>query len=177
MKPLLTVLFLFFIQTAGAQTGQFPAVTTETLSEQRLELPKQLPSKLTVVMAGYEFNHQAQMDLWLEKLMLKQMNQEWLQFHLIGGGWRWISGFVNSRKRPYFPDEYQRSRVAPIYTDVEKFNQSMQWGGVNLIHVAIVDQTGKVLFAVNGEYSQEKGQQLLDYLKQNSVKEGAATPN
>jgi hypothetical protein len=169
MKLLLaTLIFLLHAQTAYAQLGQFPSVNTETLSERALELPKQLPAKLTVVMAGYEFNHQAQMDLWLEKLMLKQLNQEWLQFHLIGGGWRWLSSFVNSRKRPYFPDEYQRSRVAPIYTDVEKFNQSMQWGGVNQIHVALVDQTGKVVFVTNGEYSPEKGQQLLDFLKQAS---------
>jgi hypothetical protein len=139
-----------------------PSVTTETLNGHAIELPKQLPSQFTVVMAGYEFAHQVQIDEWLEKLKLKERNQEWLQLHLIGSGYRWLSGFINSRKRPYFPDEYVRSRVVPLYTDVAAFNVAMNWGGTKDIHIAIVDRTGKVLYSDSGAYTKEKEVRLLE---------------
>jgi hypothetical protein len=151
-----------FCGVTFAQTAVMPSVTTETLNGHAIELPKQLPSPFTVVMAGYEFDHQAQMDEWLEKLKLKERNQEWLQLHLIGGGYRWLSGFINSRKRPYFSDEYARSRVVPLYTDVAAFNVAMNWGDTKDIHIAIVDRTGKVLYSDSGAYTKEKEVRLLE---------------
>jgi hypothetical protein len=122
-----------------------------------------------VVMAGYEFDHQAQMDEWLEKLKLKERNQEWLQLHLIGGGYRWLSGFINSRKRPYFPDEYVRASVVPVYTDVSAFNAAMNWGNTTTIHIAIVDRTGKVLYSDSGAYTVEKGTRFLAAISANHL--------
>jgi hypothetical protein len=148
-----------------------PNVTTETLNGQIIDLPQQLPAVVTVVMAGYEFAHQAQMDEWLDKLKLKERNQEWLQLHLIGGGYRWLSGFINSRKRPYFPDEYVRSRVVPVYTDVATFNRAMNWGDTKEIHVAIVDRAGKVIYSDSGIYTEEKGDRLTQMIS-HAVKQG-----
>jgi hypothetical protein len=164
-----TIASALFCGTAFAQTAFMPSVTTETLNGQAIELPKQLPSQFTVVMAGYEFDHQAQMDEWLEKLKLKERNQEWLQLHLIGGGYRWLSGFINSRKRPYFPDEYVRSRVVPVYTDVAAFNAAMNWGNTTIIHIAIVDRTGKVLYSDSGAYTDEKGTRFLAAISANHL--------
>jgi hypothetical protein len=161
--------FALVCSASVAQTGAMPSVSTETLSGQTVELPKQLPAIVTVVMAGYEFSHQAQMDEWLEKLKLKERNQEWLQLHLIGGGYRWLSGFINSRKRPYFPDEYVRARVVPIYTDIAAFNTAMNWGNTTTIHIAIVDRAGKVLYSDSGAYTDEKGIRFLAAISANHL--------
>jgi hypothetical protein len=149
---------------ALARPAAMPTVSAESLAGRILELPKQLPSAITVVMAGYEFDHQAQMDEWLQKLALRHREQEWLQLHLIGGGYRWLSGFINSRKRPYFPEEYVRSRVVPVYTQVDAFNQAMQWSGVKTIHIAIVNQDGQVLYSQSGAYSDDRGARFLEAL-------------
>jgi hypothetical protein len=68
---MLAVASVSFCCATFAQTASRPSVTTETLNGHVIELPKQLLDQFTVVMAGYEFAHQALMDEWLDKLKLK----------------------------------------------------------------------------------------------------------
>jgi hypothetical protein len=54
--------------------------------------------------------------------------------------------------------------VVPVYTQVDAFNQAMQWSGVKTIHIAIVNQDGQVLYSQSGAYSDDKGARFLEAL-------------
>jgi hypothetical protein len=150
------------------QNGQLPVIKTESLANVKLELPKELPANPTLVLIGFEFDHQAKMDLWVEKLASTQ--PEWLQVHLISSFYGLISGFINKQKAAYFPDLARRQRVVPIYTNISNFLSSLGLkDDRKQIFVLVVDQAGKVVFAVQGDYDPLKGQAVLEQLK-NPVK-------
>jgi hypothetical protein len=150
------------------QNGQLPTVTSESLANVKLALPKDLPGNPTVVLIGFEFDHQAKMDLWVEKLAAAK--PEWIQVHLIGSLYGLISGFINKQKAAYFQDLAMRQRVVPIYTNVSNFLSSLGLKDERQqIYIAVVDQTGKVLIAVQGDYDAAKAQAVLSQLK-NPVK-------
>jgi hypothetical protein len=145
--------------------AQMPTVHTESLAEMALTLPKDLPAPRTLVLMGFEFDHQKVMDEWVEKLNLRRDQLPWLQTHLIPRPWGLISGFVNSRKRPYFPDAYQRERVAPVYTDVTAFITQMGFSeSRQQVLLAVVQPDGKVLLRAEGAFEATQAQALLAVL-------------
>jgi hypothetical protein len=146
--------------------ARMPLVHTESLAEMALDLPKDLPGPRSLVLMGFEFDHQAVMDTWVEKLNLRHDQLPWLQTHLIARPWGLISGFINSRKRPYFPDAYQRERVAPVYIDVSGFIAAMGFADSRKqVLLAVVQPDGTVLARAEGSYSPAQAEALLLVLK------------
>jgi hypothetical protein len=86
----------------------------------------------------------------------------WVQLHGISRGFGLLSGFINSRKRPYFPDAYQRERVIPVYVDVSAFITAMGFADDrSAVLAAVVDRQGNVLAMTQGDYSAAQAQMLL----------------
>jgi hypothetical protein len=145
--------------------GVMPTLQAESLAEVVITLPQGLPAARTMVMIGFEFDHQRVMDIWLEKLNLRAEQKPWVQLHGIGRGYGLISSFINSRKRPYFPDTYLRERVIPVYTDVDAMLTAM---GLPIsrkeVYVTVVKRDGQVLAWAQGGHDAEKAQRLLDTL-------------
>ncbi len=154
---------------AQAQTPtppQMPTVQTETLAEVALTLPKDLPAPRTLVLMGFEFDHTKVMDEWVEKMNLRRDQLPWMQTHMIPRPWALISGFVNSRKRPYFPDPYVRERVAPLYIDVSAFITTMGFADSRKeILLAVVQPDGTVLARAQGGFNAAQAEALLAVLK------------
>jgi hypothetical protein len=131
-----------------------PTVQAESLAGVAMVLPRDLPAERTVVMIGFEFDHQAVMDDWLAKMALRDTQKPWLQLHGIGQGYGWLSGFINSRKRPYFKDTYLQERVVPVYIDVRAFLVAMGLAdSQKAVFVMVVQRDGKVLAKAQGAYS------------------------
>jgi hypothetical protein len=133
-----------------------PTVQAESLAGVTLVLPRDLPAERTLVMIGFTFDHQAVMDDWLTKMALREAQRPWLQLHGISQGYSWLSGFINSRKRPYFKDTYLQERVVPLYTDVHAFLAAMGWPDSQMdVLLAVVQRDGKVLATAQGAHSIE----------------------
>jgi hypothetical protein len=138
-------------------SGRMPQTQTESLDAVSMNLPADLPADPTIVMIGYEFAHQAKLDEWVAKMNLKEDRKEWIQIHLISRGYSWISGFINARKRPYFPDSYSRARVVPIYSHIETFNQSLGLPlATNVPYILVINRGGEVLHFEQGDFSTDK---------------------
>jgi hypothetical protein len=142
--------------------GHMPLVHAESLAEVKVQLPQGLPAERTLVFIGFEFDHQKKMDDWVEKMNLRADAKPWVQLHGISRGFGWLSGFINSRKRPYFPDAYQRERVIPVYVDVSAFITAMGFADDrSAVLAAVVDRQGKVLAMAQGDYAAAQAQALL----------------
>jgi hypothetical protein len=151
-------------QAQGTPTFAMPQVQAESLAEVKITMPQGLPAERTLVMIGFEFDHQKVMDEWLDKMNLRPTQRPWLQLQLhgIGAGYSWLSGFINSRKRPYFPDAYQRERVVPVYTNVKAFITAMGLPeDTKTVYLLVVQRDGKVLATAQGRYDASAAQALL----------------
>jgi hypothetical protein len=145
--------------------GVMPTLQAESLAQVPITLPQGLPAARTVVMIGFEFDHQKVMDTWLEKMNLRAEQKPWLQLHGIGRGYGLISGFINSRKRPYFPDPYLRERVVPVYTDVDAMLTAMGLPTSRKeVYVTVVKRDGQMLAWAQGDYDTTAAQRLLEAL-------------
>jgi hypothetical protein len=146
------------LATAADAAGfAMPQVQAESLAEVKITLPQGLPAERTLVMLGFEFDHQKVMDEWLDKMNLRQEQRPWVQLHAVGRGYGWLSSFINSRKRPYFPDAYQRERVVPVYTDVKAFIAAMGLPeSQKAVYLVVVKRDGRVMAVAQGSY--EAGQ-------------------
>jgi hypothetical protein len=161
----LTVSFILALGAGvrgGSAQPRMPEVTAETLASMAVTLPRDLPAPKTLVLLGFEFDHQAVMDTWVQKMALKRPNQDYAQLHLIGRAFGLISGFINSRKRPYFSDEQQRQRVIPVYTDVSAFITAMGFADSKTkVLLAVVGRDGAVLARAEGAFDADKAKALM----------------
>jgi hypothetical protein len=141
--------------------GKMPKIQTESLDRVPFNLPQDLPADPCIVMIGFEFDHQVRLDNWLDKMKLRADNKEWIQVHLISRNFSLISGFINSRKRPYFTDPFLRARVVPIYTNIPDF-----LGALDLPmsqkdpYVLVIDRNGEVKHFEQGDYTPQKAEKL-----------------
>jgi hypothetical protein len=150
---------------AADTAGFMPQIKAESLAEVAITLPQGLPAPRTLVMMGFEFDHQKVMDAWLEKMNLRQEQRPWVQLHGISRGYGLISGFINSRKRPFFTDPYQRERVIPVYTDVDAMLMAMGLPqSRKAVYLAVVKRDGQVMAWAQGEYDANQAQSLREAL-------------
>jgi hypothetical protein len=157
----LTMLFLAQASAADTTSLAMTSVKAETLSEVKINLPEGLPAERTLVMMGFEFDHQKTMDDWVEKMKLRAESRPWLQLHVIGSGFAWLSGFINSRKRQYFPDDFQRERVVPVYVNTLNFITAMGLPpSPKSVYVVVVRRDGQVLASAQGGYDPLAAQML-----------------
>ncbi len=148
-----------------ATTGHMPVIVTESLAEAPKTLPRDLPAERSLVFMGFEFDHQKLTDNWVAQMKLRERNLPWVHVHVISRWYGVIGGFINSRKRPYYPDAYVRERVMPIYTDISSFMTSMGYPDVRSEQiVAVVDRSGAVLATARGDYDLASAQRLLEAL-------------
>jgi hypothetical protein len=162
----LLVVSLILALAAGMRCAlaqpRMPEVAAESLAAVAVTLPRDLPAPKTLVLLGFEFDHQAVMDTWVQKMALKRPNQDYAQLHLIGRAFGLISGFINSRKRPYFSDEQQRQRVIPVYTDVSAFITAMGFADSKTkVLLAVVGRDGAVLARAEGAFDADKAKALM----------------
>jgi hypothetical protein len=163
---LLWALLGSFVGQWAHAAGHMPPVQTESLAEVRVQLPQGLPAKRTLVFIGFEFDHQKTMDDWVEKMGLRAEAKPWVQLHMVPRRWSFISGFINARKRPSFPDPYQRERVVPVYVDVSAFITAMGFADDTArVLVAVVDRNGKVWATAQGDHAAADAQGLLAALQ------------
>jgi hypothetical protein len=147
--------------------GRMPTVSTRSLAGAELTLPRDLPGERTLVMIGFEFDHQKVMDEWNQKMNLQAEQREWVQLHGISRSWSLISGFINDRKRPSYPDAAVQARTIPVYTDVSAFITGLGFADdVKLVKLAVVTRNGEVLDSAQGSYDAGSAATLLKALSE-----------
>jgi hypothetical protein len=170
MKIVLTSLLCLALSAsiALAQTaGRMPTVSARSLTGAELTLPRDLPGERTLVMIGFEFDHQKVMDEWNQKMNLQAEQREWVQLHGVSRSWSLLSGFINDRKRPYYPDVAVQARTIPVYTDVSAFIAGLGFADdLKLVKLAVVTRSGDVLANAQGSYDATSAAALLKALSE-----------
>lgn len=143
--------------TAVVGLGQMPVIQAQTLAQQKLVLPQDLPADKTLALIAFEREQQANVNTWIEGLGLNTATEPWVELPVVGPQGSFMRAVIDNGMRMGIRDEAMRRRVITLYTDREAFVQAMGLpNGMRTIYAAIIHRSGQVLAVVPGDYTPEK---------------------
>jgi hypothetical protein len=77
--------------------------------------------------------------------------------------------FLNEGMRAGIPNNTTREKTITLYTNKEKFRRALEIPNEETIRVLLLDRQGYVLWQIDGDYSQEKGELLVKAIQENSM--------
>lgn len=146
--------------------GQVPPLAAKDLNHKHLQLPADLGAERTLALIGFERSHAAGVDSWVEGLRLKDTPDiRWLRMPVLNDPGNAhhreaLEAFLLAR----YPQRQDRARLVPVFTDRDGFARAAGLTSVRQPHAVVLGRDGEVLARVEGVYSAEKAQALLETL-------------
>ena len=150
---------------------QFPTVSGKNLDRDNFQLPRDLDGTLNVVLIAFQRWHQSLVDTWVPFLQQLEAEHPDLRYYELPTIYEMPTlsrAFINEGMRAGIPDETSRQRTITLYLDKESFKTALDIQTENQIHLFLVDTTGQILWSETGVYSEEKANELIDYLRSRS---------
>ena len=160
----LTCALLLIASNAKAEdrVATFPKISTKNLNDRPATFPAGLPGKRSLVLIAFKRDQQSKLDVWIEKLKLKQPDAPaWIEMPVVadyGSIWR---AFVDNGMRSGIKTTRARSHVFTVYGDQQEFLAKLNLPTTNMVYVLVVQQDGRVLARADGIYSATKAKPLL----------------
>lgn len=157
--------FFFFMTASIAQPDDakksaiFPAVSAYNLEKTKVNLPSGFEGKINLVLISFETEQSKKIDSWIPTAQTFQhMNFDFRYYKLPVSSQenailRW---WDNSSLRSVETDPETWHWIVPLYVNKDDFRKSLMIRDEKDIVVALVDQTGRVLWKETGQYTQEK---------------------
>lgn len=147
--------------------GHMPAFVSQTLSRQPLVVPSEFPSDRTLALITFKREQRAQAESWIEGLNLKNdPSISWMRVTVLNDpGTEVGRSAAEARLRQQYSSESERAKLVPVFTDKADFARSVSLNGVGHSSAVVVNRQGEVLARVEGQFSAEKAQFLLETLK------------
>ena len=148
------------------QTQRFPRVSGENLKGKRFEFPNDFTSGRTLVLFAYEQEQADILSSWVNGVDLLNRQIEWYETPVIATPLQLGSFFIDGGMRKGIPDERIQERVVTLYTDRNKFSESL--GILFDIHGAyamVVERDGKVIGYVQGAYSTDGAKKIKSWIE------------
>jgi hypothetical protein len=144
----------------------FPTITAENLNKEKVTLPDDLAGKPALVLVAYQRQQQSNVDTWLGQMDAIEAAIPGVRIietpTISSMKWGWFAGFIDGGMRSGIPDPEARARTITLYTDVGKFNRAVGIESTKTIYALLLDEQGRVVEMVEGDYSDAKLAQLID---------------
>jgi hypothetical protein len=164
---LLSGMFLFMGHAAIAETQPIHTmmpVTSEDLNEQDINLPDDLSADRTLFIIAFQREQQQNVDTWIDGMELPTSNLAWYELPVIENPGLLVRWFINSGMRSGIPDTDMRAHVVSIYTDKAAFLSSLGIQDESTAYAVVVDQQGRVIETIKGDYTKEGAKKILKVL-------------
>ncbi len=146
---------------------RFPQVSGSNLLGNEIHLPEQLDAKLNVLVVAFQRWHQLVVDTWvpfLESLAEKHPDVDYYELPTIRR-MNWLYRTMLDRgMRAGIPSEETRRRTITLYIHKEPFKNELAIPDESDVHLFLVKPEGEVLWRASGEFTEEKGNSLLEDL-------------
>jgi hypothetical protein len=176
MKNLSILCILFFLQAcigAGSNSeimpgnkNHFPQITGIDLEGKKRELPQAFGGKLNIVAVAFKREQQKDIDSWNEMVDEATNNNPEIRFYEVpliyemkASSRFWVNNGMRSGV-----DAEDRANVITVYTKREKFLEITKMN-IETIYILLVDDSGKILWRVEGPSSKEKKKSLRLQIK------------
>lgn len=142
-------------------TGQvFPSVSGESLEQQVINIPDDLPSKVSLLLIGYKQDSQFDIDRWLIGLDMTQTQIDVYEIPTIQGLFpRMFSTQINNGMRAGIPKSLWKG-VVTVYKEGDKVQAFTGNTSPNNARVALLDRSGAILYFYDDGFSVEALNQL-----------------
>ena len=148
---------------------KFPTVTGYTLNRQKVTLPDDFSTELTVAFIAFQRWQQSWVDSWLpfiETLEAEQPGLAYYELPTIQSMNFFSRTFINEGMRIRIPDRKARNRTVTLYLDKERFKQSLNIASESTISVLLLNKKGEILWRTTGKFTPERGVDLANHVRQ-----------
>jgi len=154
----------------------FPNVSGSNLDGKRFNLPRDLKGKVNIVIIAFRREQTDLIEQWagpLKDIMKTDPSLELYELPTLGliySPFRW---WIDGGMRAGIVDEETRERTITIYTNKRNFKAQLGIPDEETIYIFLVGKDGRILLRIQGDFTQEKYQQLQNAIRTNiSTKEG-----
>ncbi|MBU3627177.1 hypothetical protein ICN48_13175 [Polynucleobacter sp. JS-Safj-400b-B2] len=142
--------------------ARFPQLVGKNLNGALLHLPEQLPSDKTIVLFAFQKAQAGTLQSWREGLNLDDGKLAWIELPVMPLAMELIDFFTERVMRYVISDPKTRDHIVVLYADRELFCQSL---GIDCdereAYIAVIDRAGNNFITLKGQFSKEKGNQIL----------------
>lgn len=144
----------------------FPRIESKDLNGDEVTLPDDLAGNPALVLVAFKQGQQTNVNTWLDQLETIEAGIEGLRVietpTISGKKWGWMAGFIDNGMRSGIPDPEARARTITLFTDVGDFREALGLESADTIYGVLLDEQSRVVDVVEGDFSQEKFQRLID---------------
>ena len=151
-------------------TGEthFPTVSGYNLKRQNIEFPRDFSGNLNLLIIPFQQHQQIIVNTWIpvaQEFEGKIPGFIYYELPTIYEMPAIARSFINEGMRAGIPDQTARERTITLYLDKDSFKSALGITNEDDIYLFLVDRDGRILWRTNGEYTQEKENDLLKTLK------------
>lgn len=146
----------------------FPVVSGYNLNRQELEFPQDFNNDLNLIIIAFQQYQQRIVNTWLPFAQEVEANfPEFIYYELptINEMPSFSRTFINEGMRAGIPDQTARERTITLYINKDAFKSTLNIPDENNIYIYLVERDGNILWSAAGEYSEEKGGELIQVIK------------
>lgn len=146
----------------------FPAASGRNLQRRQVKLPDDFAGDWNLLFIAFQQWQQRSVNGWLpfaEQLEAAVEGLVYYELPVIYEMPLLSRFFLNEGMRAGVRDSKARQRTITLYLDKRDFRAALGLQDEDHIHVLLVDRDGKVLWRARGEFTEETGEALQNYLQ------------
>lgn len=148
--------------------SHFPVVSGFNLDRQEFEFPRDFGGDYNLVIVPFQRYHQEIVNTWIPFAQEVEASFPGFIYYELPTIYEMpilSRTFLNEGMRAGIPDQTSRERTITLYLDKAKFKSALDISSENDIYLFLVNRDGEILWRSNGEYTQEKADDLLIFIQ------------
>jgi hypothetical protein len=148
--------------------SHFPMVSGFNLDRKEFEFPRDFGGNFNLVIIPFQQHHQQIVNTWIPTAQEIEASFPGFIYYELPTIYEMTvlsRTFLNEGMRAGIPDQTSRERTITLYLDKAKFKSALNIPNENDIYLFLVDRDGKILWRANGGYTQEKAEDLLNFIQ------------
>jgi hypothetical protein len=146
----------------------FPKVSGFNLDRQEFEFPRDFGAELNLVIVPFKQYQQQIVNTWIPFAQEVEASFPGFIYYELPTIYQMpvlSRTFINEGMRAGIPDQTARERTITLYLDKQKFKSALGIQSEDDIYLFLVDREGNILWQAVGEYTEEKGNDLVKFLQ------------
>ena len=148
----------------------FPNVSGSSLDGRRFNLPRDLKGRVNIVIIAFRREQTDIIEQWatpLKEIMRADPSLEVYELPTLSRGYSPFRWWIDGGMRAGIVDEEARRRTITIYTNKRNFKVQLGIPNEETIYIFLVGKDGRIITRVQGDFTDEKHQQLQNAINMN----------
>lgn len=151
---------------------KFPEINGENLEKKKYTIPYDLEGELNVVIVPFQRWHQSLVDEWsvfLNSIEQSDLNFRYYEVPTLNSAYKVMRFMIDGGMRAGIPERSVRERTITLYTNKPLFEKHLSITSEDTIYLFLIRKNGEILWRSEGEFDDQKGDELLETIEKLSV--------